>query len=230
MAFIVDPYNYDIITAVKEVTKQIGTFLDINSIPHPKVELNETSNKGSYGAYYSNSNKIILYPKNTKPPVKTPGYAWSYTGYKSDCTFGGVFAHELGHYIDYYYGRKLNSYQWSVKAPFVKDVLNIERPVSGYVNKFRNKNTKYGEATAEMFKLFILNPDLLKQGRPHSYNMIVNNMKLQPVVSESWEYILQNAHPKLINAAKNWIGNPKENYYDISGETQVITSSTSELF
>lgn len=160
-------------------------FCKLNKIPLPKIIKNH--NLKSYGVYVSGQSSITINPKKTRTPVDKPGFAWSFTGYKADLTIAGVMAHETGHYVDYH----LN---------WISDNLNVKKEpkVSSY-----EPNKK--EVFAEMMKLFILNPDLLKQGRPLRWKFLTENLGFQPFITDKWENILKNANPKIISAAKNWI-------------------------
>ena len=124
-------------------------------------------------------------------PVKTPGHSWSFTGYKADMTPAGVLAHEIGHYTDFLF-------KWISRKREWKSILKKEKKVSSY-----EPNAQ--EAFAESMKVFILNSDLLKTGRPLRYNFIRNIVNIQPVIESPWKEVLKNAHPKIISAASNWI-------------------------
>jgi hypothetical protein len=205
MSMIVDPYNYDLEQTFKDSVTLIKEFCNVNDIPYPKLDLRD-NNIGTFGTFNHKTNLITLYPRNAKTPVKVPGYKWSYTGYKADCTLPGVFAHEFGHYLDSYLATKMFNQKSAYTSldKTMQFILDYEKPVSGYIDRFTNKRAKMSEAFAEVMKLFILNPDLLKQGRPKSYEMIIS-LGIVPVVTEEWTEILKNAHPKLISAANSWI-------------------------
>jgi hypothetical protein len=238
MSIIVDPYNYDLETAFKESVVLIKEFCNVNDIPYPKLDLRDQTN-GPFGTYDPRTNIITLFPRNTKTPVKVPGYKWSYTGYKADCTLPGVFAHEFGHYLDSHLATKMFNKKSAYTSldKTMQFILDYEKPVSGYIDRFTNKKEKMSEAFAEVIKLFVLNPDLLKQGRPKSYEMITS-LGIIPVVTEEWTEILKNAHPKLISAANSWV--KSKNAYQkrptkVKTKTKpkakrIIVDDTSELF
>jgi len=62
------------------------------------------------------------------------------------------------------------------------------------------------EAFAEAMKLFILNPDLLRAGRPLRYRFVTEVLSFRPVHDLSWREVLRHAHPKFFTAADQWIG------------------------
>lgn len=171
---------------LKYATIRIEKFCQLNKIPIPKI-INKDLN--SYGLYIWGKDNIYVNIRRAKTPIRTPGFSWSYTGYKADLTIAGVLAHECGHYIDDYFNRASKK---------IKPFIGKETNVSSYEP---NAEEKF----AESMKLFILNPDLLKTGRPMRYKFLTEVVNLKPEISDPWEIVLQNAHPKLISAAKTWI-------------------------
>jgi hypothetical protein len=164
----------------------LDQFCALNAIQMPKIK--STNSKSHYGYYKWKSSTIWINVKKCRTPVKTPGFTWSYTGYKSDLTAAGVLAHEAGHYVDDILGRPSKKISKFVRG---------EAAVTSY-------EPDSCEAFAESMKLFILNPDLLKIGRPKRYEFLIS-LGLQPLILDSWEVVLACAHPKLIAAAKNWM-------------------------
>jgi hypothetical protein len=158
-------------------------FCRINHIKEPQVICRD--GLGSYGLY--DRGEIFIDIKACRPPVKTPGFRWSYTGYKADLTPAGVIAHELGHHVDS-----------RLKKPSRKMSTDGEKKVSSY-------EPNRSEAFAESMKLFLLNPDLLYEGRPKRYQFLRESCGLSPVIIEEWRVMLFHAHPRLLTAAKGWI-------------------------
>jgi hypothetical protein len=171
---------------LKYAMTRIEKFCELNKLRTPKV-VNKYLN--SYGLYIWGKDDIYVNIERAKNPIGSPGFSWSYTGYKADLTVSGILAHECGHYIDSYFNwpsKKMNLF------------VGKETNVSSY-----EPNAK--EKFAESMKLFILNPDLLKTGRPMRYKFLTEVVNLKPEINDPWEVVLQNAHPKLISAAKSWI-------------------------
>jgi hypothetical protein len=166
--------------------KILSQFCQYNGIPVPNIK--NTKSKNLYGYYKWGSSTIWLNITRCRTPVNVPGYTWSYTGYKSDLTVAGVLAHECGHYID----DRLN-----------KPSKQISRFVKGEKSVTSYEPDNY-EVFAESMKLFILNPDLLRHGRPKRYEYITS-LGLKPLILDSWDVVLTYAHPKLIASAKNWM-------------------------
>lgn len=167
--------------------EHIQRFCDANGIDVPDVKT-ETRNIRAYGLFYP-SNTIHINMKLCKPPVRTPGYAWTFPGYVQDLTPYGILAHELGHYISDILGKD-----------FRKNFFNIKR-IEPNVTSADERGLD--EKMAEAARLFITNPDLLRRGRPVRYEIFENHYK--PIVRKRWAAVIANAHPKILSAAERWI-------------------------
>jgi hypothetical protein len=122
-----------------------------------------------------------------RPATRTPGYAWSFPGYKADTTPTGVVAHEVGHHVD------------AVMRVGELRGWDRETRVSSY-------EPNRDEAFAEAFKLFVTNPDLLRVGRPRRWELLIG-LGLDPGDLTPWDEVLtdRGAHPRFVAAARNWI-------------------------
>jgi len=167
------------------VSELITRFCTINGIPLPTIKNGNRTD--CYGYYTRGSSRIVINEKLCKTPVKTPGYSWSYTGYKADLTIAGVCAHEFGHYVDDVLNR-------------ISTKMNVKGEAN--VSSYEPNNS---ERFAESMKLFLLNPDMLRIGRPKRYEFLTRICGLRPVINDTWEDVLCNAHDKLKNAARNWM-------------------------
>ena len=118
--------------------------------------------------------------------------SWSFPRFKIDRTPIGVVAHEVGHYVDHKMGRP--------SARLEKAFLAKKGAVSGY-------EPNNSESFAESMRLFILNPDLLKQANPIRYEFLRKELGLRPLTKKNWEEVLEKegAHERIVNAARNWI-------------------------
>lgn len=202
---IVDPCNYDKKDAFEKGIELVTEFMNLNEIELPS-EIRDSSTDGrkkagtlrvDYGYYESPTARVNVNLSRSRCPVKTPGFQWSYTAFKSDLTAPGILAHEIGHHVHDYLG---SSYSRTVKGivhEFFEHVKAEERVSSYEPNPY--------ESWAEAMRLFILNPSLLQEGRPLRYDFFVKHAKLQPIVDRQWREILVNAHPRLIAAAESWI-------------------------
>lgn len=113
------------------------------------------------------------------------GRAWSWPGYIIDRTPYGVIQHELGHHVDL----------WAPRGPqgqlisrgLHEDVK--EAPLTGYLGTDNKPVTYYMEWFAELFRLFVTNPDLCRQFRPRFYAAMIR-FKFQPLTTTAWDEVL----------------------------------------
>jgi hypothetical protein len=137
-------------------------------------------------AYYRSS-VIYIWP-NKCAAIGTAGRQWSYPGYCVDRTPFGVLAHELGHHVDKQHGAAGGtlSHAWRTVDP---------KPLTGYCP---NDN----EWFAELFRLFVTNPDLLRAIRPSTWQLFAQQWT--SVETRKWTDVLASA-PRQLQAAKNRI-------------------------
>lgn len=156
--------------------KHIQNFLKANNLPVPEFVLGKYSgakNKFQETGHYSRAEgRVYLNAEKTRNPVLKPGgMQWSYPGYKVDKTPLGVLAHEVGHHIDH--------------------VMKFEDfPVKG--EKVTGYEPTVHESIAESLRLFILNPDLLKNIAPNRYQYFIDK-GLKPTVTKKWGEVLHDA-------------------------------------
>lgn len=110
------------------------------------------------------------------------GMSWSYPGYTVDKTPYGVIQHELGHHVDVTLSTRSNGYRGDFSINLRKETG--EKPISGYC-------PNDGEWFAEIFRLFVTNPNLLNLIRPATYKLLRD--RFVPVVSEPWETVIAQA-------------------------------------
>jgi hypothetical protein len=155
--------------------------LELNKLPFPKF-IDASHSKRMYGWY--TLNRVYVNVKKSRPATITPGYSWTYPGYKADLTASGVAAHEVGHHVVHHL---------KVNTPYFH-----EAQVSSY-------EPSREECFSEMMKLFITNPDLLRTGRPQRWAFLTKELGLKASSSDAWITVLKDAHPKIIHAAERWI-------------------------
>jgi hypothetical protein len=160
-------------------------FLSLNSLREPAF-INAPDGK-LFGWY--TSNKVWVNVGKTRPATITPGFSWTYPGYKADLTAYGVTAHEVGHHVQAI--RKISRHE-------IRVITALEPRVTSY-------EPTPNESFAEMMKVFITNPDLLRVGRPVRWIFLTRQLGLRPVDDRPWTDVLSAAHPKFIAAAHNWI-------------------------
>lgn len=188
-AIIVDPEDYDQAQAIEQAKQLVLEFCDANKISRPKFcDRGFGTGPGRFGYYRRDT--IHYNSKRTRRPTKTPGFSWSFTGYKADLTAPGVIAHELGHHLDWH--RHVEHEDWA-------RIVRHEPQIGSY------GATCVAEDIAESTRIFVLNPDLLRQGRPSRYAYFTEVAGLEPVVEELWHDVLLFAHDRMLAAAHRWI-------------------------
>jgi hypothetical protein len=122
------------------------------------------------------------------------GRAWSYPGYSVDRTPFGVVAHELGHHADHARSQRRGPYfgDYSIRMR----AAAREEPLTSYC-------PNDAEWFAEMFRLFVTNPDLLRLIRPATHDLIAADFK--PSVTAAWADVLAGAPERTIIAASRKI-------------------------
>ena len=197
-AIVVDPVTCDKYELFLQAVELVKEFLSINSLQEPnKIEFEARTPfmKRNYGVYYYKTMNLFVNVERSSRPVIEPIRRWSYTGYKADLTSAGILAHECGHHVHNLLIRSGTEKDVFILAKYAKE---NEAGVSSY-------EPDPSELIAESMKLFILNPDLLKQGRKIRWRMLTEYIGLKPAHDLKWREVLKNAHPKLIRAAENWI-------------------------
>jgi hypothetical protein len=121
---------------------------------------------------------------------------WSFPGYKVDRTAVGIVAHEVGHHLERYLQNKKVLRQ-EHREEWFNLIHSVKKQVSGY-------EPVPAEAWAETMRLFILNPDLLKQGIYPRYEFVVRVTNLIPSDRRTYKEVLNN-HPVYCAAAERWI-------------------------
>lgn len=164
------------------------TFCAANNLLVPPVNVQPKS-KWPFGvcAYYRPT-KIELCLEACANIGKA-GMAWSFPGYTVDRTPYGVIQHELGHHVDVTHSTAFNRYRGDFSINLRKETG--ENPISGYC-------PDDGEWFAEIFRLFVTNPDLLRIIRPETYKRLAD--KFTPVITDSWDTVLAQAPERTKNA------------------------------
>lgn len=154
----------------------VKKFIEINSLR--EVSFVEDAEVGSWFgvcAYYRHDTIYIDIPKCAA--IGVAGRAWSYPGHIIDRTPFGVVAHELGHHIDVAHGTRPGVLSRAWREETREDEITSYSP-----------NTN--EWFAEIFRLFITNPDLLRIIRPKMFAKLrgtflpIENRKWDEVVTE----------------------------------------------
>lgn len=166
---------------------RIAHWCELNGVDVPAV--NERTGRPDFGvcAYYR-SGEIEIWV-NACAGVGLAGRQWSYPGYVVDRTPFGVLAHELGHHVDRQHGPAGGTLSHLWRA------LDAA-PLTGYCP---NDN----EWFAELFRLFVTNPDLLRAVRPKIADLFFKEWP-RMVERRTWREVLADS-ARHIAAATNKI-------------------------
>lgn len=118
---------------------------------------------------------------------------WTWPGSTTDREPYGVVAHELGHHMDWIASEKKGNYGGDYSSYVMEQ--SGEKPISGY-------SPNPWEWFAEMARLFITNPDLLRQLRPRTYAIFLERWK--PLIQTDWKTTLgENVPVKVLRTLRN---------------------------
>lgn len=172
----------------------VTQFCGINDLEIPEIQVRDPDDwlVGAC-AYYRPTYIAICLERCAS--IGFAGPAWSYPGYTVDRTPYGVLAHEIGHHADV-------SRSPDRKGRYMGDFSIATRMASA-----EERLTEYcpndGEWFAEMFRLFITNPDLLRLLRPKTYAILCDYFK--PSEPRTWRQVLSNAPSRTVYAAEKKI-------------------------
>lgn len=166
----------------------------LNGVPEPVTTVSDAPTRFGACAYYRDDT-IFIHPPSCAG-IGLAGRQWSFPGYVVDRTPYGVMAHELAHHVDRAHGARGGLYgsQWRHYTG--------EPPITTYCP---NDN----EWFAEIFRLFLTNPDLLGKVRPRVFGLLQARWP-QPVEARQWEAVLTGAERQIqaaqgkIKEARKW--------------------------
>lgn len=178
---------------------RLGEFVAANKLVLPKIKLVGHTNIGTCGYYQRNSITLSVNQCAHKAGPNR-GRNWNWPGSTTDRTPYGVLAHELGHHADWHKGDKHAKY-WSEYSTNVYKKAK-EKAITSYC-------PDPSEWFAEMFRLFVTNPNLLRQLRPYTYDLLVRDFT--PLGDTPWvqvlnsifvcpDYLESNLHKKITQA------------------------------
>ena len=144
-------------------------------------------------AYYRPQRGIVICVERCAS-IGTAGRQWSYPGYTVDRTPYGVVQHELGHHVDLTRGERKGAY-WSEFSSAVRGRAG-EKPITSYC-------PNNAEWFAEMFRVFVTNPDLLFHVRPRTHRELC--LCFEPVFTDTWRDRLKDAPARTIKAAERHV-------------------------
>jgi hypothetical protein len=190
-------------STAKEVLYAAGqcdvvSFCNLNKLPVPDVVLWEKVDwKVSACAYYRPNTEAMR--KWTSPGIniclqecarsarEEDVRNWNWPGNVTDREPYGVICHELGHHVDWCTGTK----KWTYGSEYSSEVMTEsgEPPITSYA-------PNPAEWFAEIFRLFVTNPDLLRQLRPKAFEILTR--KYQPLERGNWRTLLGTNVPEKI--------------------------------
>lgn len=168
-----------------------------NNIVRPRVKTYDAKEWqfGRICAYYRKD--VIHICLARCAAIGVAGRAWSFPGYVVDRTPYGVIQHELGHHIDWNHGTIKRAY-WSDYSTDIREETGEQKITTYCPND--------AEWFAEIFRLFVTNPDLLKRMRPKTFARLISDGH-KPVFNDTWVERLNamGALERTIKAAGNKI-------------------------
>lgn len=146
MIFRVECRNLSNIDFIKEGVDKVAKRVNLDRIRVYEIIL--TTHIYGRGSYHQSGRTVYLNPLSKSFWPNYKGYAYKKFGGRRDLTPGGVFAHECGHALAF-------------NRPSVLRLFRKIREIS------RKGITSYGtgsvaEDVAESFRLYVTNPELLK--------------------------------------------------------------------
>lgn len=162
---------------------RVRQFIGLNSTVMPTVTINsipQTAWMFPRTCAYYRKDVINICLIKCRGVRNSMGRNWNWPGSTTDKTPYGVLAHELGHHADFHSGRPKGSYS-SLSSTEVKEASG-EKDLTSYC-------PNNGEWFAEMFRLFVTNPDLLAQLRPKTYDELTK--RFCPLPRVPWLQALQ---------------------------------------
>jgi hypothetical protein len=161
-------------------------FCAANSMPVPQiVEADPDGWPFGVCAYYRRD--VTTINVRACASIGYAGMAWSYPGHSVDRTPYGVLQHELGHHVDLLSSTRRGAYFGDFSIEMRKRVS--EAPLTSYC-------PNDAEWFAEMFRLFVTNPDLLAKLRPRTHADLLERFK--PVFEDGWRERLYGAPDRTI--------------------------------
>lgn len=183
---ILDPYDRNKLfqAGVDKVTK----FCLDNKLPPCKFVV-QSKSEYPYDpcAYYRKDTITVCLTKCAYSATESQVRNWNWPGSTVDREPYGVLCHELGHHVDYHCGKVRGKY-WSDFSTSVR-FLTLEKEISSYC-------PNNAEWFAEMFRVFVTNPDLLRLLRPKTYEILANKFAVKNM--QPWEEVLGPKCPKRI--------------------------------
>lgn len=170
-------------------TALVTRFCEANDLEMPVVRSYASHEWRFSACAYYRPVAIHIALSNCAHPGRA-GASWSWPGYVIDRTPHGVMAHELGHHVDHVLS--------GVKGAYGGD-FSVGLRAKTREDKITNYCPNDWEWFAEIFRLFVTNPDLLQALRPNTYAELRERFEL--VEMRPWTKVLEGAPERTVAQA-----------------------------
>lgn len=166
-------------------------FCYLNNHHSPKITISNTIQAPA--RYFIKSDEIKINIDKCEY-IKDSKYG-NFIASPNDCSVGGAMCHEIGHFCH----ESLTDDSRERMESWFEDALLKEKAVNPYAS------SNVHEDVAETFRLFIMNPDLLKIGRPIRYNIMQQKLNYKPIHNVPYTSVLKHADSKILTKCEDWI-------------------------
>lgn len=176
---------------------RIEEFCKRNGVPVPPIHvIHKKSWRVSACAYYRpegtsrlETGICICLEYCAHPATQDQARNWNWPGSTTDREPYGVLCHELGHHCDWWKGER----KWEYGSEYHLQVMQAaqEEPLTSY-------HPNPAEWFAEMFRLFVSNPDLLRQVRPRTYRKLC--VDWSPIPGTWKDELGRNCPPRIVTS------------------------------
>ena len=197
---IISPRFYDKFAAFHEAYEHAQHFLTMNSIKLPANVFLKPRNKrkewATHGWYSFRTTDLYVNIEKSAKPSKQVKLNWSFPGTPNeDFTAPGLLAHEIGHHV---HNQLISD---NANKAFLKRLRQIKRSEPG-VSSY--ESCSY-EMFAESVRLFMLNPNLLREGRPNRWKFLTNELGLKPSHDLDWRQVIIHASADIVSETESWL-------------------------
>lgn len=166
----------------------VAAWCRANEVTPPEVVVSDDPVRYGTCAYYR-ADTIYIHPPGCAT-FGNAGRSYSWPGYVVDRTPYGVMAHELAHHVDRAWEQHPGRYSTRLRRD------SGEAQLTSYCDN------DY-EWFAELFRLFVTNPDLLRELRPYTFGYLYATFPCK-IETRNWHEVLADA-PRQLRAAQNKI-------------------------
>jgi hypothetical protein len=167
----------------------LAKWCNLNCVKPPEIKIWYSDPPFDTCAYYRDD-LISIWPHECAR-IGVSARQWSYPGYVVDRTPYGVLQHELGHHVDEAktYRRGILSSKWREATGELKLTSYCDNDMEWF---------------AELFRLFVSNPDLLQILRPKIYRLMIERWPKR-AEERNWAQVLVSAQERWRIATQNHI-------------------------